>query len=58
MPSKICTEADYLRAHLTAIARESRSTNQTVHYFKRRITSVLKRWIVYAVVPPWLSRTE
>lgn len=58
MPVKICTEADYLLAHLTAIAPESRITNQTVHHFKTRITSVLKKWIVYAVVPPWLSRPE
>jgi hypothetical protein len=55
---KIATEADYLQAHLTAIPEESRGGNQTVHYIKRRVTSVLKKWIEYAAVPLWISRPE
>ena len=57
-PLKIATEADYLQAHLTAIPEESRGGNQTVHYIKRRVTSVLKKWIEYAAVPLWVSRPE
>jgi hypothetical protein len=40
---KICTEQDYLQAHLTAIARESRGRNPTtLRNAKQRIASVLK----------------
>jgi len=41
---KICTEADYLQAHLTVIQGESRGRNPTLHNFKQRVRSVLKRW--------------
>jgi hypothetical protein len=43
---KICTEADYLQAHLTFIGGESRGRNPTLHNVKQRATSVLKKWIL------------
>jgi hypothetical protein len=45
MQARICTEADYLRAHLTVIAEETQSATPPFHNLKRRITSILKRWI-------------
>jgi hypothetical protein len=39
---KICTEADYLQAHLTVIEGGSRGRNSTLHNVSQRITSVLK----------------
>ena len=38
---KICTEADYLRAHLTVIEGESRGRNPTLYNVKQRVTSVV-----------------
>ena len=43
--ARICTEADYLRAHLTVIAEETQGNTPAFHNLKRRITSILKRWI-------------
>ena len=45
MQARICTEADYLRAHLTVIAEETQATTPPFHNLKWRITSMLKRWI-------------
>jgi hypothetical protein len=42
---KICTEADYLQAHLTIIVGESRYWNPAFHNLKQRVTSILKKWI-------------
>jgi hypothetical protein len=45
---KICTEADYLQAHLTVIEGESRDKNLSLHNVKQRVKSVLKKWILGA----------
>jgi hypothetical protein len=45
MQARICTEADYLRAHLTVIEGESHGKAPALHDLKRRVTSILKRWI-------------
>src|SRR5260370_7539934 len=45
---KICTETDYLQAHLTVIEGKSRARNPTLHNLKQRVTSVLKKWILAA----------
>ena len=45
---KICTEADYLQAHLTAIVGESRGRNPAFQNVKQRVTSILKKWIAAA----------
>jgi hypothetical protein len=51
--SQICTEEDYLQAHLTVIERESRGKNPTLHHLKQWVTSVLKKWILdYAAALP------
>jgi hypothetical protein len=39
---KICTEADYLQAHLTGIAGESRRWNDAFMNLSLRITSILR----------------
>ncbi len=49
---KICTEADYLQAHLTVIGGKSRGRNLTLHNVKQRVTSVLKKWILAANASP------
>ena len=43
---KICSEADYLQAHLTIIQEKSRATHATLPIFLRRATSQLKKWIL------------
>jgi hypothetical protein len=43
---KICTEEDYLQAHVTVIEREFRGRNRTLHNVRQRVTSVLKEWIL------------
>ncbi len=48
---KICTEADYLQAHLTVILAESRRRNPAFHNLKKWLTSVLKKWITAAKGP-------
>lgn len=48
MKLKICTETDYLQAHLTAIEGESRRRNPTWHNLKQRVTSVMKKWLLAA----------
>ena len=45
---KICTEADYLQAHLTVIAGESRGHQSTLYIVKQWVTSVLEKWILGA----------
>ncbi|MDP9146650.1 MAG: hypothetical protein M3N22_03260 [Acidobacteriota bacterium] len=45
---KICTDADYLQAHLTLIDGEPRVRKTTWQDMKERVTSVLKRWILAA----------
>jgi hypothetical protein len=45
MRLQICTEADYLRAHITIIAEESRPRNGFLRSLKHLVTSILKRWI-------------
>jgi hypothetical protein len=45
MKLRICNEADYLQAHLTVIADESRRWNPAFYMLKKRITSLLKKWI-------------
>jgi hypothetical protein len=48
---KICTEEDYLQAHLTIIEKESRGRIPTLHNVKQRITSVWNKlhvWITQA----------
>ena len=52
MQSKICTESDYLQAHLTVIERESRRRAPAFHNVKQRVTSLLKKWILAANVKP------
>jgi hypothetical protein len=42
---KICTEADYLQAHITAIAAESRHWDPALYNLKQWVTSILKKWI-------------
>ncbi len=45
---KICNEADYLQAHLTAIVGESRHWNPAFHNLKQRVTWILKKWMTAA----------
>jgi hypothetical protein len=54
---KICTEADYLQAHLTVIVRAPRHWNPALHKLKQRITSILKKWIAAANYLP-LARED
>ena len=42
---RICTEADYLQAHLTVIEGESRGMNPIVRTVKQRAFSMLEKWI-------------
>jgi hypothetical protein len=48
---KICTEADYLQAHLTFIAGESDRRNPAFRNLKKWLRSVLKKWITVAKGP-------
>ena len=48
---KICTEADYLQAHLTFIAGESGRRNPAFRNLKKWLRSVLKKWITVAKGP-------
>jgi hypothetical protein len=45
---RICTEADYLQAHLTVIVEESRCWNPAFHNLKQRVAWILKKWIAAA----------
>jgi hypothetical protein len=49
MRLQICTEADYLRAHLTVIVEGSRSSNPAFRNLKQRVTSILKKWLAAAM---------
>ncbi len=42
---KICTEADYLQAHLTMIVGGSRRWNAAFLNLNLRITPILTKWI-------------
>jgi hypothetical protein len=44
----ICTEADYLDAHLTAIAGKACGANTAAHNVRLRVTSILKQPIFVA----------
>jgi hypothetical protein len=46
--SRICNEADYLQAHLTAIVSEPRRGSPVFHSLNQRIVSLLKKWIMVA----------
>jgi hypothetical protein len=54
---KICTEADYLQAHLTFIAGESGRRNPVFRNLKKWLRSVLKKWITLAKGPK-LSKVD
>jgi len=55
---KICTEADYLQAHLTFIVRESRHWNPALRSLKQRVTSILKKWTARSIPLPGLRATN
>jgi len=42
---QICTEEDYLRAHVTFLEGELRYRNPTLQHIKRRVMWVVKKWI-------------
>lgn len=42
---KICTEEDYLQAHLTVIETESRDRGPAWRILEQRLASVLKKWM-------------
>lgn len=44
-PLRICTEADYLQAHLTFIRGETRAGGRTLRDAKQRVVSLLKELI-------------
>lgn len=49
MKLQICTEADYLQAHITVLAaEESRRRNPARRSLKQLVTSILKKWIAAA----------
>jgi hypothetical protein len=45
---EICTEADYLQAHLTIIAAKSPHRNPALDNLKQRVASILTKWIAAA----------
>jgi hypothetical protein len=45
---KICTEADYLQAHLTVIQGESSGRKLTLHNVNQRATSILMKLLLAA----------
>ncbi len=47
---QICTEEDYLRAHVTFLEGELRYRNPTLQHIKRRVMWVVKKWIHECVV--------
>jgi len=49
MKLPICTEADYLQAHLTVLTGGSRGRNPAFFNLKQRLTSILKKWITAAM---------
>jgi hypothetical protein len=42
---KICTETDYLQAHLTVLVGDFRRENPAFHNLKQWAMSILKKWI-------------
>jgi hypothetical protein len=48
MKLQICTEADYLRAHLTVIVEGARRRNSTFRNLMQLATSMLKKWAAAA----------
>jgi hypothetical protein len=49
MKLQICTEADYLQAHLTAVVGAPRRRNPAFRDLMQLVTSVLKKWIAAAM---------
>jgi len=45
MQLKICTETDYLQAHLTVLVEDFRRGNPAFHNLKQWAMSILKKWI-------------
>ena len=48
MKLQICTEADYLRAHITVIEGETRRRKPDLHNLMHQVISILKKWIASA----------
>ncbi len=46
MQIRICTEADYLLAHLTVMDAEFHGKTPSLHHVKQRLKFVLTKWIV------------
>jgi hypothetical protein len=49
MKLRICTEADYLQAHVTVLAGGFRARNPAFLNLKQWVTSILKKWIMAAM---------
>ena len=47
-PLKICTEADYLQAHVTVIGGETGDRSPALRILKQHLTSVVKKWMFEA----------
>lgn len=43
---KICTEADYLQAHLTIIQGKSRATSPPLQIVLQRVAARVREWIL------------
>jgi hypothetical protein len=52
MKSQICTEADYLQAHLTVIAGGPRRRKSALQNLKHPVKLILKKWFVASVRIP------
>jgi hypothetical protein len=46
VPFKICTEADYLQAHITVLGQGPRADAPVLDRVRERVTSVMKKWIL------------
>jgi hypothetical protein len=58
MKLQICTEADYLQAHLTVIVGGSRRRNPSFRNLKQLLTSKLKKWIAAASANSHFARVR
>jgi hypothetical protein len=47
VPFKICTEADYLQAHITELGQAPRAGAPVLDRMKERVASVLKKWMMW-----------
>ncbi len=56
MKLQICTEADYLQAHLTVIVGRSRERNLAFRNLKQRVAMLFKKWITWASANSGLTR--